>query len=133
VEVKKMMKKMCLLMLLLVPMGFLFGGCEKPQALNFSTDYQVVILDNGNAYFGKLEMPGKSFIVLKDVYYIQTQINQETKAQTNILVKRGKELHAPDFMYINTQHVILIEPVTPDSQVAKLIKEDKAKSGTTTK
>jgi hypothetical protein len=123
-----MKKRTLLLVLMLVSIGLLIGGCDRPQSLNFSTEYQVVILDNGNAYFGKLEIPGKSFILLRDVYYIQTQINQETKAQTNLLVKRGKELHGPDFMYINLQHVILIEPVTSESQVAKLIKEEKAKS-----
>jgi len=116
------------LILLVCSVSFLFLlGCEKPQKLDFKTDYQVVILDNGNAFFGKLEFPGKSFLLLKDIYYIQTQINQETKVQTNTLIKRGKELHGPDSMYVNTQHIIMIEPVSPDSQVAKLIKEEKAK------
>jgi hypothetical protein len=126
------MKRLTLL-LLLVFCGLFIFGCDKPQSLNFTTDYQVVVLDNGNAYFGKLSIPGKSFMLLKDVYYIQTQINQETKAQTNTLIKRGKELHAPESMYINTRHIIMIEPVSPDSQVAKLIKEEKAKSGGATK
>ena len=119
-----------ILLICFVSFGFLLG-CEKPQKLDFKTDYQVVILDNGNAYFGKLEFPGKSYVLLKDVYYIQTQINQETKVQTNTLIKRGKELHGPDSMYVNTKHIIMIEPVGPDSQVAKLIKEEKAKSGRT--
>jgi len=121
------------LILLVCSVSFLFLlGCgEKPQKLDFKTDYQVVILDNGIAYFGKLEFPGKSFVLLKDVYYIQTQINQETKAQTNTLIKRGKELHGPDSMYVNTQHIIMIEPVSPDSQVAKLIKEEKSKPAET--
>jgi|ADurb_Gly_02_Slu_FD_contig_21_700591_length_752_multi_7_in_0_out_0_2 hypothetical protein len=103
-----------------------FIGCDNPQKLNLNTEYQVVILDNGNAYFGKLEFSGKSFVLLKDVFYIQTQINQANNTQTNVLIKRGKELHAPDMMYVNTKHIILIEPVGPESQVAKLIKEAKA-------
>ncbi len=105
-----------------------FIGCDNPHKLNLKTEYQVVILDNGNAYFGKLEIPSKSFVLLKDVYYIQTQINQETRLKDQHINKKGqKRLHGRDTMYVNTQHIILIEPVSPESQVAKLIKEEKAK------
>ena len=104
-------------------------GCDKTQnlenlnneKLDFKTPYQVIFLDNNNAYIGKTEQTGKDFIRLTNVYYIQTQVNQETKQVSNTLTKRGNELHKPDFMYINTRHIIMIEPVTPDSQVAKLI------------
>jgi hypothetical protein len=64
--------------------------------------------------------------MLTDVFYVQSSVNQETKAVTNVLVKRGKELHGPQFMYINAKSILVIEPVSPDSQVAKLIKEAKA-------
>jgi len=59
--------------------------------------------------------------VLTDVFYIQTTINQETKQQSNILLKRGKEWHAPDKMILNARHIIMIEPVTAGSKVANLI------------
>jgi hypothetical protein len=66
--------------------------------------------------------------MLTDVFYIQSSANPETKAVINILVKRGKEWHGPQFMYINAKNILVIEPVAPDSQVAKLIKEATAKS-----
>jgi hypothetical protein len=28
-------------------------------------------------------------------------------------------------MYLNARHIVLVEPVTPDSQVAKLIEQSK--------
>jgi hypothetical protein len=40
-----------------------------------------------------------------------------------VLVRRRKELHGPDKMYLNARHNCAGEPVTPDSQVAKLIEQ----------
>jgi hypothetical protein len=59
------------------------------------------------------------------VFYIQTRQNPETKQVSNVLIKRGGEAHGPDRMIINRQHVILIEPVKEDSNIAKLIAEQK--------
>lgn len=41
-------------------------------------------------------------------------------------MRLGSEWHAPDFMRINTRHIVFIEPVAPDSRVAQLIREAKA-------
>lgn len=102
------------------------------EKLAFSTPYQVVFLDNNNAYIGKLQQVGNEYLRLDNVYYIQSQVNQETKQVSNTLTKRGNELHRPNFMYINTRHVMMVEPVTPDSQVARLIAQSEAQpqSGT---
>ena len=114
--------KFSLMFLICVPV-FLLSGCEKAEKLNFSTQYQVVFLDNNNAYIGKMQQSGKDFIYLTNVFYIQSQTDPETKQISNTLTKRGSELHQPDSMYINTQHILMIEPVTPNSQVAKLIEQ----------
>jgi hypothetical protein len=58
-----------------------------------------------------------------DVYYIVTQTNPETKQNNNVLVKRGKELHGPDRMYVNPNQIVFVEPVGPGSKVAQLIAE----------
>jgi hypothetical protein len=97
------------------------------QPLKFETDYQAVLLINGSVYFGKLEGYGTKFPVLRDVYYVQSGTNPETKQVTNVLVKRGKELHGPDRMYLNPIQIILVEPVGRDSKVAQLIADSKAK------
>jgi hypothetical protein len=102
---------------------FILLGCEKAEKLDFKTPYQVVFLDNNNTYIGKIEHVGKDYIHLDNVFYIQSQVNPETKQVSNILIKRGQEWHKPDFMYINMRHILIIEPVTPDSQVARLIEQ----------
>ena len=89
--------------------------------------YQAVLLHNNQVYFGKLADLGSDYPVLTEAFYIQTTINQETKQQSNILLKRGKEWHAPDRMVLNARHIIMIEPVTDGSAVAKLIAEANGK------
>jgi hypothetical protein len=86
-----------------------------------TTPYQAVLLSNGSAYFGKLEGLGTSFPILREVYYVESAQDPETKKVTNILVKRGKEWHAPDKMILNANMIVLVEPVSPGSRVAELI------------
>jgi hypothetical protein len=93
----------------------------KPKPVAFTTPYQAVLLTSGAAYFGKLEGYGTSRPVLTEVYYIVSQTNPETKQTSNVLVKRGKELHEPDRMYLNPNQILCVEPVGPNSKVAQLI------------
>jgi hypothetical protein len=90
-----------------------------------STPYHAVALTNGQVFFGRIESLGSDsgYTVLRDVFYIQSRQNPDTKQVANVLIKRGGEWHAPDRMILNRQQVLLIEPVKPDSQVAKLIAE----------
>ncbi|HEY5175434.1 MAG TPA: hypothetical protein VII95_07700 [Terriglobales bacterium] len=92
-------------------------------ANNFSTPYQAVLLSNGSVYYGKLSGYGRGHPVLTDVYYILTKTNPDNKQVTNVLVKRGKELHGPDRMYLNARQIVFVEPVGTGSKVAQLINE----------
>jgi len=95
------------------------GGSD----VKFQTPYQAVLLTNGSVYFGQLQGYGGANPVLSKVYYIVTQTNTDTKQTNNILVKRGKELHEPDRMYINPHQILFVEPVGVNSKVAELIKQ----------
>jgi len=106
-------------------------GCQKVSGSpDLGTQYQAVVLTNGQVYFGKLEKLGAQYPTLNDVYYIHTQQNPDTKQVTNTLVKRGREMHAPDHMIINAQHILFIEPVRPDSQLGKAIEDAKKAQAT---
>jgi hypothetical protein len=98
------------------------GGTPK-----VTSEYQAVFLDNGQAFFGKLENAGSKYPLLRDVFYIQSHEDPDTKQVNSVLIKRGSELHAPDVMYLNANHIIVIESVTPGSKVAQLIQESKTK------
>jgi len=109
----------------------LSAGCQQARvqspaasAVN-PAQYEAVLLSNGSVYFGRLEGLGSPYPVLHDVYYVQSNTNPETKAVTNVLVKRGKEWHGPDRMIINERSIVFVEPVGADSKVAQLIAESK--------
>src|SRR5580698_9696166 len=110
--------------IIVIVSAFLFVRNTSPgPAVVFTTPYQAVLLMNGSAYFGKLEGYGTPRPVLTEVYYIVTQTNPETKQSSNVLVKRGKELHEPDRMYLNPAQILCVEPVGPNSKVAQLISQ----------
>jgi len=90
-----------------------------------TTPYQAILLSNGSAYFGRLEGLGSPYPVLRDVFYVQSVQDAKTKQVSNILVKRGKEWHAPDRMILNANMIVLVEPVSPGSRVAQLIAQAK--------
>jgi len=110
---------------------FIVYGCSKSdQKIKIDTEYKAIFLDNGQVFFGRLEEVGPSYIMLKDIFYVQSQVIQQEKDKKevrNILIKRGNEWHGPDLMYVTTRHIVVIEPVSPTSRVAQLIKEASAK------
>ena len=91
--------------------------------VTFPTAYQAVLLANGAVHYAKVQGYGTTNPVVVDVYYIVTQTNPETKQSNNVLVKRGKELHGPDCMYVDPNQIVFVEPVGPGSKVAQLIAE----------
>jgi hypothetical protein len=101
--------------------GYHLLGQIRESRMAFTTPYQAVLLTNGAVYFGRLEGYGSGHPVLVEAYYIVTQTNPETKQSTNVLVKRGKELHEPDRMYLTPSQITLVEPVGQNSKVAQLI------------
>lgn len=87
------------------------------------TEYRAVLMSSGMVLFGKLHGLGTPLPVLTDVYYVQTVQDPKTNKPTTVLIKRGKEWHAPDRTVLNASQIILIEPVTEGSKVMSLIAE----------
>lgn len=100
-----------------------YQGARSRSVPEQSTPYHAVALMNGQLFFGRIDGFGTDYTVLRDVFYIQTRENPETKQVANVLIKRGGEAHGPDRMILNRQQVLLIEPVKQDSQIGKLIAE----------
>jgi len=96
------------------------------------SEFQAVFLDNGQVYFGKIDKANNKEIILKEIYYLQTNPNTKTainKPNQDIkLIKFGHELHAPkDEMLINQEHVLFIENLKDDSKIIKAIKNKSQK------
>ena len=115
--------------MVLVLCTLVLSGCAKKfndqPAASTPGGYSAVLLANGSVYFGKLEGLGSPYPILRDVYYVQTISDPETKKVSSTLVKRGKEWHGPDRMLINDKAIVFVEPVGADSKVAQLIAESK--------
>jgi hypothetical protein len=91
------------------------------SSIRFSTPYQAVLLTNGSVYFGHLQDYGSSHPVLTDVFYVVSQTDPDTKQVKSSLIKRGKEMHEPDRMYLNPSQIVFAETVGTNSKVAQLI------------
>lgn len=96
---------------------------QRHQGQEFPTAYQAILLSNGAVYYGKLSGYGTRNPMLTDVFYVVSKTDPETKQVQNVLVKRGKELHGPDRMYLNASQIVFVEPVGTDSKVAQLINQ----------
>ena len=90
-----------------------------------TTAFQAVALNNGQVFFGRVSQPSGDYLLLQDVFYVQTRQNPQTHETANVLVKRGGEAHGPDQMLLSRQQVTLIEPVSEGSNIGKLIAEQR--------
>jgi hypothetical protein len=110
---------------------FLVSACGKSSpVVKIDTAYTSVFLDNGQIFVGKLEKAEPSYILLRDVFYIKSWIVQDKDDQSrgikNTISMRSEEANNPAYTYINTQHILVIEPVSNNSKVSELIKKAKA-------
>ena len=95
--------------------------------------YQVVLLTNDQAFYGKLHNIFSRNPYLTDIYYLNPQQPQLDKTGRQIggnkftVIKRGiDEIHKPtDRMYFENDSILYWENVGPDSLVAQGIKADK--------
>ena len=108
-------------LLVAVVAGFHIFLSIRSSSIQFSTPYQAILLTNGAVYFGHLQDYGTHNPILTDVFYVVSQTNPETKQVNNTLVKRGKELHEPDRMYLNPNQIVFVETVGTNSKVAQFI------------
>lgn len=102
---------------------YIFAAVRNSSSVKFTTPYQAVLLSNGSAYFGQLQGYGGPHPLLTNVFYIVNETDPQTKQPKPVLVKRGKELHEPDRMYLNPNQIVFVETVGPNSKVAQLIEQ----------
>ena len=81
--------------------------------------YQAVLLTNGSGISAICKTTAVLIPVLSDVFYVVSQTDPETKQSS--LIKRGKEMHEPDRMYLNPNQIVFVETVGTNSKIAQLI------------
>jgi hypothetical protein len=100
---------------------FLCGLCSMRTCARFAPYPSRRLPGRFRVYFGHLQNYGSSHPVLTDVFYVVSQTDPETKQVKSSLVKRGKEMHEPDSMYLNPSQIVFVETVGTNSKVAQLI------------
>lgn len=145
---KKKKKLLLILVLAAVIILILLGyylwqnglGFKLPKIglLGGASAYQAVFLSSGQVYFGQVLNPNSSYVILRDVYYLQVnQVLQPAQGketsepqQALSLAKLGlSELHKPkDEMRINRDHIVFIEDMRNDSAVVQAIENYKKSS-----
>jgi hypothetical protein len=108
------------------------AGCGSSSARatgapTFDTPYQAVLLDTGSVYYGKISGLDTDYPTMRDVYYVQQRTDPQTKQVNNVLIRRGNEWHGPGMTVLNARHIVLVEPVGPNSKLAQLIAAEESK------
>lgn len=114
-----------LIIAVLVSLGF--GGPKAESSYVDSNKLQAVFLNTGQVYFGNIKSLNGKYVVLDNIYYLQTSGSNDTNSTANTntnvsLVKLGCELHSPyDQMLINRDQVTFWENLQDSGQVAKAV------------
>lgn len=134
---KRIIKHVVIWLVVLIALGGIYKLIRNAGTDPNPNLYQVVLLRNDQAYYGKLHKVHSDYPYLTDVYYLQPQQAQQgdNSKQQNTpaanspkfnVIKRGGELHGPtDMMYIAKGSITYWENVGSDSLVSQGIKADK--------
>lgn len=90
--------------------------------------YSVALL-TGPVYYGRLVEAKPGYVKLADVYYVENVVVDNTGRRDNRLLNRQKnDWHAPEWMAIPVDKIVLMEKVDAQSRLAKLIEQEKGAS-----
>lgn len=115
------------ILLIALVLSVSFGNNVKSEdSFVDNTKLQAVFLNTGQVYFGNVKDLNNKYLVLTNIYYLQTTnsgTNNNNNSNPNItLVKLGCELHRPyDQMVINRSQVTFWENLQDNGQVAKAV------------
>ncbi len=99
------------------------GGDKQETKYVNNQKLQAVFLNTGQVYFGNIKTLNNKYVVLTNIYYLQTSGTGDNNTNTNVsLVKLGCELHEPyDQMVINRDQVTFWENLQDNGQVATAV------------
>lgn len=86
-----------------------------PGSSMVGTDYQLVVMESGQIYLGRLEKLETDWPVLRNVIQLARKSQGEGQNAQLVFVPRAAEPHRPDHMVINAEHILSIEPVAENS------------------
>jgi hypothetical protein len=113
---------------LIIALAVFFAGNNGDNESSYvdNNKLQAVFLESGQVYFGNVKSINDRYIVLTNIFYLQTSSSSTTATTSSSssvsLVKLGCELHMPyDQMVISQSQVTFWENLQSDGQVAKAV------------
>lgn len=100
-----------------------YQGSLQSSVSEINTPVQGVHLIGGQVFYGKLDKTYTDFPVLYNVHVIQQKTDPVTQQVSSTLVKVPQ-----DRIVLNRTHILLIEPVNPDTPLGKMIAQDATSS-----
>ncbi|MET3132686.1 hypothetical protein AAKU55_002964 [Oxalobacteraceae bacterium GrIS 1.11] len=85
-----------------------------------------VQLQSGQVYYGILLDARPGFVKLGDVYYVQSYTQPNGQPGNRVVSRQKNDWHGPEWQMIATDKIVFMEAVGPQSQLARLISQDKA-------
>ncbi len=97
------------------------------ERLGPGNDYQAVLLTTGDVYFAKVSDGFGRYVTLREIYYPQVDQTEGVQNPDIQLIEFGNEIHRPQSeIKVNRDHIIMIQPLAPDSPVIAVVNENKA-------
>ena len=114
--------------LLVAASAFFYTSTMRRDA--FDKSFQVVVLDTGEVFVGKVIKERSSRLELVNIYYLpitaEDLFSQEFNAihESISVIKIGNELHGPeDSMVISQEHIVYIQNLKENSKIVTAIEE----------
>lgn len=85
-----------------------------------------VQLVTGQVYYGTLLESRPGFVRLGDVYYTQAYTQPNGQPGNRVVNRRKTDWHGPEAQLIPAEKILMMEVVGPQSQLARLIAQDRA-------
>ncbi|MYM31544.1 hypothetical protein GTP58_24740 [Duganella sp. CY15W] len=85
-----------------------------------------VQLVNGQVYYGVLLEAKPAYLRLGDVYFIQSYQQPDGQQGNRVVSRRKNDWHGPESQTIPVDKILTLDAVGQQSQLAKLIQQDKA-------
>jgi len=87
--------------------------------------YSVQLL-NGQVYYGTLLEARPGSVKLGDVYYTQTFVQPDGRQANRVVSRKKNDWHGPEWQVIANDKILMVEAVGAQSQLARLIAQDKS-------
>lgn len=88
----------------------------------------AVQLQNGPMFYGVLRRQEAGYLELADVYYVQPYTQPDGQPGHRVVSRQKNDWHGPTTLSIPVERIVYVETVGPDSPLARLIAQDKARA-----